>query len=184
MSVAFTAAAPQGRPESFVSDISEDDHPHGSSAHDYVPSISSGKASNYQRRASSPVEEEESPSKPGERSGQPNQDQLSPSAASENGDTSLSEVAEAYRNHAIITGGPSGSGRRTPRAYERGEVMSEVVEGLQDEIARLRGLLEQEVEKREEMKSEFSRWKDTMFVPCPDRELCRIIVKPPMMYDA
>ncbi|KAK6337784.1 hypothetical protein TWF696_001264 [Orbilia brochopaga] len=159
MSVAFNPSerptAPQGRAESFVSDISEDDHPHGSATRDYVPSISSGKVSDYQRRASSPAEEEK-------RSGELDHELVSPSQVSENGDTSLSEVAEAYRNHAIITGGSGGSGRRTPRAYERGEVMSEVVEGLQDEIERLRTLLEQEVERREEMKSEFSRWKDTI----------------------
>ncbi|KAJ6258508.1 hypothetical protein Dda_6551 [Drechslerella dactyloides] len=167
MSVAFKfnewPTAPQGRPESFVSDISEDSHPQGSTSRDYVPSISSGKSSNNQRRASSPVEKEEgSLSKRGERSGGTNQDLVSPSQESENGDSSLSDVAEAYKNHAIIAGGPSGSGRRTPRAYERGEVMSEVVEGLQDEIERLRNLLEQEVERREEMKSEFARWKDTI----------------------
>ncbi|EWC47259.1 hypothetical protein DRE_03378 [Drechslerella stenobrocha 248] len=148
MSTAFNPGerpfAPQGRAESFVSDISDSDLHQRATAHDYVPSISS---SNYQRRASSPADEEQL-------------ELVSPSQASENGNTSLSEVGEAYKNHAALSGGGAGNGRRTPRPYERGEVTSEVVEGLQDEIERLRNILEQEQRKREELKTQFGKWRD------------------------
>ncbi|EPS44365.1 hypothetical protein H072_1633 [Dactylellina haptotyla CBS 200.50] len=164
MSVAYNpndrpAAAPQARPESIVSDISEDgpDTAHRATSRDYVPSISSDRSYNYQRRASSPSDEHPSPN----RLKNNQKPVVSPSHASESGDTSLSEIAEAYRNHAILAGN-GGSGRRTPRPYERGEVTSEVIEGLQDEIERLRVLLEEEQRKREEMKEQFNRLKDNL----------------------
>ncbi|EGX51406.1 hypothetical protein AOL_s00054g105 [Orbilia oligospora ATCC 24927] len=155
MSAAYNIAAPQARPESIISDVSDDgpDTAQQKSSRDYVPSLSSDQSYGYQRRAVSPTDE---------YSRDANQKYVSPSQASENGDTSLSEVAEAYRNHAMISGGPDRGGRRTPRAYERGEVTSDVIEGLQDEIERLRKLLDQEQSKREELKSQFSRWKDAM----------------------
>ncbi|KAF3160711.1 hypothetical protein TWF225_011877 [Orbilia oligospora] len=155
MSAAYNIAAPQARPESIISDVSDDgpDTAQQKSSRDYVPSLSSDHSYGYQRRAVSPTDE---------YSRDANQKYVSPSQASENGDTSLSEVAEAYRNHAMISGGPDRGGRRTPRAYERGEVTSDVIEGLQDEIERLRILLDQEQSKREELKSQFSRWKDAI----------------------
>ncbi|KAF3923075.1 hypothetical protein ABW20_dc0105769 [Dactylellina cionopaga] len=162
MSVAYNPnhrpAAPQGRPDSIISDISDDgpDTAHRKASQDYVPSIASDRSQNYQRRAVSPDDDSIYRHQPKDS----NTKFISPSQASENGDTGLSEVAEAYRNHAIISGRQEG--RRTPRAYERGEVTSEVIEGLQDEIERLRVLLEQEQVKREEMKTQFSKWKDSI----------------------
>ncbi|KAF3913449.1 hypothetical protein AA313_de0201169 [Arthrobotrys entomopaga] len=165
MSVAYNPnhrpAAPQGRPESIVSEVSEDDPETAQRivSRGYVPSLSSDKSYNYPRRADS-LTEEASPSGPKSKE---NQKPVSPSQASESGN-SLSEIAEAYKNHAIITGNGSGSGRRTPRPYERerGEITSEVIAGLQDEIERMRVLLEEEQRKREEMKEQFNRLKDNI----------------------
>lgn len=89
----------------------------------------------------------------------------SPSIASENGDASLSEVADAYRNHAILTGRSksTGDGRRTPRGHERGGlVTSDVIDGLRDEIGLLRNQLEEEGAKREEMRAEFDNWREML----------------------
>ncbi|KAK6533946.1 hypothetical protein TWF281_005289 [Arthrobotrys megalospora] len=155
MSTTYNGSAPQVRPESIISDVSDDgpDTAQQKSSRDYIPSLSSDQSYGYQRRAVSPTDE---------YNRGPNQKYVSPSQASENGDTSLSEVAEAYRNHAMISGGADRGGRRTPRAYERGEVTSDVIEGLQEEIERLRILLDQEQVKREELKAQFNRWKDAM----------------------
>lgn len=163
MSVAYNPnnrpAAPHGRPDSIVSDISEEgpDTTERRTLHQYAPSVSSDQSYNYQRRVDS-TDNEDSSYRRGPSNGNPKL--VPPSQASENGDTSLSEIAEAYKNQAVISG--AASGRRTPRAYERGEVTSEVIEGLKDEIERLRITLEVEQDKREEMKAQLSKWKDNI----------------------
>ncbi|KAF3938968.1 hypothetical protein ABW19_dt0202961 [Dactylella cylindrospora] len=148
---------PTGRPDSIVSDISEDTPDTAQRGRDYVPSISSDQSYPYQQRSGSPSQN--SLYKDG---GEEKAKFISPSQASENGDATLSEVASAYKNHAILTGEDQAAGSRTPKTFERGEVTSEVIEGLQDEIERLTKLVEEETSKREQITDQFKKWKEMM----------------------